>query len=144
PQGRVGHVVVRAVEDLRRDVEHPHLHAVLVAGPGALLVRGRAVRVAERGADPGHFGLGRDGRQSGYHPGDHAAAAAHTRQRAVGAELVRNRTAVGRHQDPLLHNEAGYRWVARETLRGREGGPRGVWGDGSPQSRGFRGVVPPG
>ena len=26
PQGRVGHVVVSAVEDVRRDVEHPHRH----------------------------------------------------------------------------------------------------------------------
>ena len=76
--------------------------------------RGRAVRVAERGADPGHVGLGRDGRQPRDHPGDHAAAAALPGQRAVGAELVGNRTAVGRHQHALLHTR---RQATREVRR---------------------------
>ena len=128
PQGGVGHVVVRAVEGVRRDVKHPHGQAgprnplarvalarvplarvalARVALARVLPARDRAVRVAERGADPGHLGLGRHGLKARRHPGDHAAAAALTRQRAIRAELVRNRTPIRCHQHPLLHNPAG-------------------------------------
>ncbi len=107
PQGRVGHVVVGAVEGVGRDVEHPHRDSVPVAGPGVLPPRGRAVRVGQRRADPRHVGLRPEGRQAVRHPRDHAAAASPSGQRAVGAELVRNRPAVGRHQDSLLHSPAG-------------------------------------
>ena len=106
PQGRVGHVVVGAVKDGGRDVEHPHADAV-AAGGRVKPRRGRAVRVAERGADPGHVGLRPERRQPFRHPGDHAAAAPLACQRAVGAELVRNRPAIRRHEDSLIHSPAG-------------------------------------
>ena len=44
-------------------------------------------------------------------------------QRAVGAELVRDRTAVGRHQHPLLHSPAGYAHSASRA-RGEQAPPR--------------------
>src|SRR4029077_19365192 len=40
-------------------------------------------------------------------PGDNAAPAAGRYQRAVGAELVRHRAAVRRHEHSLIHSPAG-------------------------------------
>jgi hypothetical protein len=106
PQGRVGHVVVGPAEGVRRDVEHPHRDATLVAG-AAVAPGDRAVRVAERGADPGGAGAVAERGQPVGDAGDHAAAAPAPGQRAVGAELVRDRAAVGRHEHALLHSPAG-------------------------------------
>ncbi len=106
PQGRVGHVVVGAAEDARRDVEHPHRDAVLVA-VAAPLPGDHAVRVAERGADPGGADPGAERGQPVGNPGDHPAAAPAPGQRAVGAELVRDRAAVRRHEHALVHSPAG-------------------------------------
>ncbi|MBV9093397.1 MAG: trehalose-phosphatase [Streptosporangiaceae bacterium] len=107
PQDGVGHAVVRALEGGPRDVEHTHRDAVQLLCPGVQACRGRAVRIGQRRADPPHLCLGRHRRQPRRHPRDQAPAAAPAGQRAAGAELVGDRTPVGRHEYPSLHSPAG-------------------------------------